>query len=110
EFDQLSKEKGEKVYRSYVTDNPASPIALYVLEQYAGYNIDPEKVDPLFNNLPQSTRKLPSAIAFEKRLETARKTAIGAYAMNFTQNDTLGKPVSLSDFRGKYVLLDFWAS
>src|SRR5690606_6250603 len=31
-------------------------------------------------------------------------------AIDFTQNDTLGRPVSLSDFRGKYVLLDFWAS
>jgi peroxiredoxin len=30
--------------------------------------------------------------------------------MEFTQNDTLGKPVSLSDFKGKYVLIDFWAS
>lgn len=31
-------------------------------------------------------------------------------AMNFTQPDTLGHPVSLSNFKGKYVLLDFWAS
>jgi peroxiredoxin len=30
--------------------------------------------------------------------------------MNFTQNDTLGKPVSLASFKGKYVLVDFWAS
>ena len=36
--------------------------------------------------------------------------AIGSVAMDFTQTDTLGKPVSLSSFRGKYVLLDFWAS
>lgn len=31
-------------------------------------------------------------------------------AMDFTQNDVNDKPVKLSDFRGKYVLLDFWAS
>ncbi|MBC7946743.1 MAG: AhpC/TSA family protein [Chitinophagaceae bacterium] len=37
-------------------------------------------------------------------------TAIGSVAAEFTQTDTLGKPVSLSSFRGKYVLLDFWAS
>jgi peroxiredoxin len=31
-------------------------------------------------------------------------------ALDFTQADTSGNPVSLSSFRGKYVLLDFWAS
>lgn len=30
--------------------------------------------------------------------------------MDFTQNDINGKAVKLSDFKGKYVLLDFWAS
>jgi peroxiredoxin len=29
---------------------------------------------------------------------------------NFTQNDVNGKPVSLASFKGKYVLVDFWAS
>jgi len=110
ESDILSKEEDEKVYHKYLIQEPNSPIALYVLEQYAGYDIDAKKVEPLFKKLPLATRKLPSGIAFKKRLETARETAIGAYAMNFTQNDTLGKPVSLSSFRGKYVLLDFWAS
>ncbi|ULQ57237.1 AhpC/TSA family protein [Flavihumibacter rivuli] len=35
---------------------------------------------------------------------------VGTMAMDFSQNDTTGKPVSLSSFRGKYVLVDFWAS
>jgi thiol-disulfide isomerase/thioredoxin len=35
---------------------------------------------------------------------------IGTQAVEFTQNDTEGHPVSLSSFRGKYVLVDFWAS
>jgi len=39
-----------------------------------------------------------------------KSTAIGSIAANFTQADTLGTPVSLTSFRGKYVLLDFWAS
>ena len=30
--------------------------------------------------------------------------------MDFTQADTSGNLVSLSSFRGKYVLVDFWAS
>jgi peroxiredoxin len=110
EFDSLFDEKNEKVYHNYLNAHPESPIALYVLNQYAGYDIDPKKVEPLFESLPAATRQLPSAVAFKERIETAKKTAIGAYAMDFTQNDTLGKPVSLSDFKGKYVLIDFWAS
>jgi peroxiredoxin len=43
-------------------------------------------------------------------MEIAKKTGVGATAPDFTQNDTLGIPVSLASFRGKYVLLDFWAS
>jgi len=36
--------------------------------------------------------------------------AVGTEAMDFTQPDPNGEPVSLSSFRGKYVLIDFWAS
>ena len=30
-------------------------------------------------------------------------------AIGFSQSDTSGKPVKLSSFRGKYLLIDFWA-
>ena len=39
-----------------------------------------------------------------------KKNAIGSPMPDFTQTDTSGKPVSLSSFRGKFVLIDFWAS
>jgi thiol-disulfide isomerase/thioredoxin len=35
---------------------------------------------------------------------------VGTNALDFTQPDTLGTQVSLSSFKGKYVLVDFWAS
>jgi peroxiredoxin len=34
----------------------------------------------------------------------------GAMAPDFTMNDLDGKPFSLSQLKGKYVLVDFWAS
>ncbi|WP_431216342.1 TlpA family protein disulfide reductase [Puia sp. P3] len=37
-------------------------------------------------------------------------TANGKTAMDFTEPDTAGHAVALSGLRGKYVLLDFWAS
>jgi peroxiredoxin len=36
--------------------------------------------------------------------------AIGQVLADFTLPDTTGKPVALHSFRGKYVLVDFWAS
>ena len=110
EDDQLNKDRNENVNLKYIHENPNSPIVMYVLNEYAGYDIDLNKIEPLFNSLPANVRELPSGIAFKKKLEAVRKTSVGATAMNFTQSDTLGKPVSLADFRGKYVLLDFWAS
>jgi len=44
------------------------------------------------------------------RIAKVKKTQEGMLAPDFTQLDVNGKPVKLSDFRGKYVLLDFWAS
>lgn len=38
------------------------------------------------------------------------KAAAGAGAPDFTVNDLQGKKISLSDYKGKVVLLDFWAT
>ncbi|MGZ8545170.1 MAG: redoxin domain-containing protein, partial [Flavisolibacter sp.] len=106
----LEKEMEENVYKTFVQANPNSPVGLYALKQYAGYDIDADKVEPLFNGLPASIKALPTAVDLKERMVLARKTAVGQPAMDFTQNDTLGQPVALSSFRGKYVLVDFWAS
>ncbi|MBJ6367275.1 TlpA family protein disulfide reductase [Snuella sedimenti] len=44
------------------------------------------------------------------KIESVAKTEIGKVAPDFTFPDINGKDVSLSDFKGKYVLIDFWAS
>ncbi len=110
EIDAIDLEKNEKVYGEFVKANPSSPLALYALKQYAGWDINADKVEPLFNALSSANRNYPSAAAFGESLETAKKTGIGKMAPAFTQNDTLDKPVSLSSLRGRYVLIDFWAS
>lgn len=110
EIEQLSNEMKETVYGDFIKAHPNSGVALYALKQYAGWDLDPAKVEPVYNTLSVSLKAFPSAKSLKERIDIAKKTAIGGYAMDFTQNDTLGKPVSLSSFRGKYVLVDFWAS
>jgi peroxiredoxin len=108
--DQIDDERREKVYGAYLKANPSSPLAVYALNNYAGYYMDPAKVEPFWNALSEATRNSYSGKDFLDKLEGARRLRIGMKATDFTQNDTLNKPVSLSSLKGKYVLVDFWAS
>jgi len=96
--------------KQFIQSTPNSLASLYALEDLGGYSIDPAVVAPLFEKLAPAVRQSPRGQQYAARLATAQTTAVGALAPEFTQNDATGKPVSLRDFRGKYVLVDFWAS
>ncbi len=49
-------------------------------------------------------------VAQKENQQNRTKIEIGAKAPDFQLPDVNGKNVSLSDFKGKYVLVDFWAS
>ena len=100
----------KSVYAEFVKANPKSPIALYAINQVAGWDVVPGKVEPLLKLLPAQARDLPSAKLLKEKLAVTQKTGIGRPAIDFSQKDTAGNLVSLSSFRGKYVLIDFWAS
>jgi peroxiredoxin len=108
-FDEVEA-KQKTILGDYLKNNSSSPIALFVLNQYAGYEINPTEITPIFNKLSKSLRNTPSGKELATRLESARKTAVGQPAMEFSQPDADGKQVSLASYRGKYVLVDFWAS
>ncbi|MFT3750409.1 MAG: TlpA disulfide reductase family protein [Agriterribacter sp.] len=111
QIDSIDEVVKEKVYRPFVeTNGKNSPVAIYALLQYSGYAIDPDKVAPLYNLLGSQVKKLPSGKLFEQRIATARQLQIGKYAIPFSQADTSGSLVNLDSFKGKYVLIDFWAS
>jgi len=97
-------------YAAYVKANPKSPVALYAINQVAGWEIESEKVEPLLKLLPAQSKDLPSAKLLHEKIAVAKKTGIGRPAIEFSQKETSGNMVSLSSFRGKYLLLDFWAS
>lgn len=95
---------------AYIRSHPDSYMSLAALRELAGKDIDVAFAAPMFNNLSARIRNTTTGQRFARKLEEARLFAVGATAPDFTQNDVNGKPVKLSDFRGKYVLVDFWAS
>ena len=108
-MDSLEKE-ANKAKESYIAANKASYFSLLALKDIAGYSIDVEKVEPLYALLDSKLKLKEEGQQLGKAIETAKKLAIGQLAPDFTQPDLSGKEVKLSDFKGKYVLLDFWAS
>lgn len=87
---------------SYIT-----PFAIYRYYQATDNVI---KADALFNQLTPEVKASPMSMALANVLTQAKQNATGYQLPDFTQADTSGVPVSLSSFRGKYVLVDFWAS
>ena len=51
EIDAISADRKEAVYGAYLRNNASSPIAMYAMNQYAGWDIDVDKVEPVFNSL-----------------------------------------------------------
>jgi peroxiredoxin len=109
EFDKLTASKNVK-NKQYLAENPSSPIAMFIFRQWAGYDINADEAEPIFLSLSEKLRSGPAGKEMAEKIEIAKKTGVGRMAMDFTQNDTLGNPVSLSSFKGKHVLIDFWAS
>ena len=95
----------------FIKANPDSYFSLMALRELAGEgSIDVAKIDPLYQGLSEKIRATVAGVELGKSLDAARTTSVGAMAPDFTLNDVNNKPVKLSSFRGKYVLLDFWAS
>ena len=109
EYEKLDVEMKAK-QKEFVLANLNSSIVMYAFSNFAGYSINADEVGPLFLKLPATVRATVKGKEMADKIDIAKKTSIGKEAMNFTQNDTAGIPVSLSSFRGKYVLVDFWAS
>jgi peroxiredoxin len=104
------QEAQKPLLAAFIKATPQSIVSLTALDRYTGGAIDPATVEPLFMALAPAVRSSAPGQDFATRLAIAKLTAVGALAPDFSQNDVNGKPVKLSDFRGKYVLVDFWAS
>jgi peroxiredoxin len=108
---EASNKGYQGVSRAFIEQHLNSYIALVAFGQFElGYNFNPDTAAIKFAKFPASLKETPLAKKYLDTMEKGRKTNIGAIAMDFTQSDTTGKLVKLSDFRGKYVLVDFWAS
>jgi len=99
----------EEYQQAYLDENPASYIAPYIV-QNLHYGKEADEIEDMLAKLDPSLQASSLVGNVTRTMEILKNVAIGMPAPDFTQNDSLGNPVSLSSFRGKYLLIDFWAA
>ena len=110
-MDSLNKRKLDEVYLDYVRKNPGSPLALYALKKSIPVKTDSaDKYIGLFSTLSEEVRQWPSAKKLTEILKALKNREKGRMITDFQQFDSLGRKVKFSSFKGKYVLIEFWAS
>ena len=106
-----SIEKKEKDFaKEYARKNPSSYISAFELYQSFSFNPNASELDSIYNDLSISIQNSYYGKKIKNVLDIAKKTAVGNAAPDFAQNNVSDKPISLASLKGKYVLVDFWAS
>lgn len=100
----------DAVYTTYIQTHLANPFSLYALKIFGAYQPDVATYAALFQGLAPSVRNSAHGQEVQQQVARLQHTAIGALAPDFSLPDPSGKLVKLSDLRGQYVLVDFWAS
>jgi thiol-disulfide isomerase/thioredoxin len=87
-----------------------SAVSAFVLVAVSQLSEDVFLLERRFNSLSPDVQNGFYGKYLKEQIEIGKVGAIGTDEIDFTQNDTTGNPVTLSSFKGKYVLVDFWAS
>jgi peroxiredoxin len=109
-YDSAASAKAAELAYDFATKHAGSYINPLAIFRYNQVSEDIVKTEILYNLLTPEVKATPMGGALIQFIADAKKNAIGTMLPDFTQTDTAGKPVSLSSLRGKFVLIDFWAS
>lgn len=110
EADPATAKKAASELQQFITRYPNSyitPLAIYRVHQLTD---DVDMLEQSYNQLPAEVKRASVATYLATVIKDSKKFPIGKPLADFSQADTTGKMISLSSLRGKYVLVDFWAS
>lgn len=93
----------------FIKDNPNTYMTIfYYSTQYNSF--DEVEMAETFSKLSPGLQNSSLGTYVKRKLDLGEKYRVGSDAPDFTRTSLDGDKVSLSDYKGKYVLLDFWGS
>lgn len=108
EYGQFETEL-KKYTTDFINANKTSQVAYYLVNSEM-YNYELSDLEKLIQEADTSLLKGKYLKNITERAEILRNVEIGKPAPEFAMNDKDGNPISLSSYKGNYVLIDFWAS
>lgn len=98
------------ISENFVKKYPASYISPLAIIRLYQASEDGMKAEELYNLLPQQVKQSSLGTYANQQIQESKINPLGSVISEFSQQDTSGNPITISSFRGKYVLVDFWAS
>ncbi|PTS99664.1 hypothetical protein DBR11_11800, partial [Pedobacter sp. HMWF019] len=111
ETEKLNTQKRD-ITIQFIEQHPDYPISVYLLSDIS-VSVDMDELKHLYGKLDGNIKSLPIVKDIEKQINDTQYeglTEAGLVAPDFVKKDMDGKTIRLSDYKGKYVLLDFWGS
>jgi peroxiredoxin len=93
----------------FIKDYPSSVVSADILVYKTRY-LTLDSVRMFYNLFPATVRLCRDGKFIANYIKGEENIAVGKPAPSFSQEDMNGKLISSADFKGKYVILDFWAS
>ena len=95
---------------AFAEKHPTSYVSLDILLNRSRINTYIDKVASVYNQLAENLKQTPQGNIINERIKKKRQVVAGMKSIDFSLNDPNERIINLSSFKGKYILLDFWAS
>ncbi|QBQ42282.1 TlpA family protein disulfide reductase [Sphingobacterium psychroaquaticum] len=106
-MEKLSAQKYDSLLNTFV-DGKSMLAPVLILSHIS--NLPTDRLENYYSRLSKAVKESEEGQTLNAKIQGLKNAYVGATVTNFSLPDENGKQRSFEEFKGKYILLDFWAS